>query len=541
VTHRLLTAMIVAAALAAATASPALAARTPPGAAAAPSLKLPMSLPGDASAAAVKADRANWLVGANSNAAARPLAARYRARPLAGGTGFLVPAAKARAFAAALRARGALGYAQANGYKHRFQAVQPDPFDNGWRDRIADPNLAPPPVTPTSPLITLVDAELDPSHPEFQGGNVSTLGGLGVTNLHGTATAAVAAAPKNGVGIVGVWPGARALNVPLPESITCAASAEGISRAIQAGAAVINMSYGSRGLCVPEYYAIEQAVRQGIVPVAAAGNENEDGNPAEFPASLPHVLTVAATDLANRPAGFSNRNAAVDLSAPGVGIVTAVPVGLDEDGTKDGYMALSGTSFSAPMVAAAVAWVRQARPDLTADQVAQVIRLSANDVGRKGWDAQSGFGVLSVGNALAKAPPPADPQEPNDNVEFVNGARPPKAPFVFSGRRKGSLKALIDAFEDPRDVYRIKLRRHSRARVIVKPAFGNPQLQVFSSASRTVAGTSKHRVARSRRSGRRTERVTIRNRGNGTHVFYVVVSVQKGGTLDAGYGMTVRR
>src|SRR4029079_14982969 len=124
-----------------------------------------------------------------------------------------------------------------------------------------------------------------------------------------------------------------------------------------------------------------------------------------------------------------------------------------------------------------------------------------------------------VANALAKTPPPADPLEPNDNAEFVNGTRPPKAPFVFSGKKKASLTALIDAFEDPRDVYQIKLRGHSRAKVIVKPRFGNPQLEIFSSSARTVIGTRRHRVKRSRHSGSKTERVTLRNRGGKSHVF----------------------
>ena len=58
-----------------------------------------------------------------------------------------------------------------------------------------------------------------------------------------------------------------------------------------------------------------------------------------------------------------------------MGIVTAVPVALDDDGTPDGYEALSGTSFSAPMVSAAVAWIRAARPGPQPDQVAQAVRL----------------------------------------------------------------------------------------------------------------------------------------------------------------------
>ena len=85
--------------------------------------------------------------------------------------------------------------------------------------------LVAPAVGPASPLIALVDAQLDASHPEFVGGATSTLPAFAVTNSHGTATASVAAAPVNGRGIVGVWPGARALNVPLPDQITCAQSA----------------------------------------------------------------------------------------------------------------------------------------------------------------------------------------------------------------------------------------------------------------------------------------------------------------------------
>ena len=84
---------------------------------------------------------------------------------------------------------------------------------------------------------------------------------------------------------------------------------------------------------------------KGIIPVAAAGNEFESGNPLEFPASLPHVVTVAATTPDDKSAKFSNANDAVDLSAPGVGILAAVPPALDADGAQDGYQALDGTSF----------------------------------------------------------------------------------------------------------------------------------------------------------------------------------------------------
>jgi subtilisin family serine protease len=210
------------------------------------------------------------------------------------------------------------------------------------------------------------------------------------------------------------------------------------------------------------------------------------------------------------------------------------------DGNQDGYMALDGTSFSAPMVAAAVAWVRAARPDLTWDQVAQVVRISARDLGRKGFDVQTGFGLLDVGAALTRQPPPADPLEPNDDMTFVDGRSfGTRAPVVFDGRNRRRFLALVDVYEDPVDVYRIKVRPHGRVQAIAKPAFGNPVLLGYRGNARSV---NSRRLALSRHSGRRTERITLRNRGRRAKTFYVVVGVQRDArTLDAGYALTLRR
>jgi hypothetical protein len=503
----------------------------------------PMQLPGDASASAIQADSGTWMVGARPSAATRATARKFNAGEIGPGD-FVVQRARARAFAATLRRQGLLTYAQPNALRATKQAVPDDPLSappDAWRAAVADPNIPPPPVSPTSPMIALLDTQLDAAHPEFAGSQTATLGGLPVDNLHGTATAAVAAAPVNGVGIVGVWPGARALNIPLPaERLTCSASAQGIQRAIQARAAVINMSYGSAKLCRAEYNALQLAVRHGIVPVAAAGNEFDAGNPLEFPASLPHVLTIGAVDATLHSSPFSNRNGALDLSAPGESIMTAVPSALDEDGNQDGYERLDGTSFSAPMVSAAVAWIRAARPMLTPDQAAQVVRLGARDIGSKGYDNDTGFGLLDVGSALQKAPPPVDPLEPNDDMTFVNGRSFGKpAPPVFKGRKRVRITALVDAFEDPADVYRVKVRRRSRVRVTAKPSFGNPILAGFRPGAKSLNG---RRTSTSRHSGSHTERITLRNRSRRTRTFYVAVGVQRGGrSLDAGYALTIRR
>jgi subtilisin family serine protease len=501
---------------------------------------MPMQLPGDAVASSVRADPDTWMVGARPDAASAAIARRFGARRVGvAGTGsYVVSRARARDFARALG--HALVYAQPN-VLMRLDSVPDDPLSvppDDWRRLVADPALDPPAVTPQSPLIALVDAAADTTHPEWTGDpNFTTIPGTPVTNLHGTATAAVAAAPANGIGILGVWPGARALNVPLKTvpgtdgEISCDASAEAIGQAVAAGAAVINMSYGSTSECTAEKIQIYYAVARGAIPVAAAGNEFEQGNPLEFPASLPHVVTVAATDANGKSASFSNANDAVDLSAPGVNIETAVPPALDDDGTPDGYQRLSGTSFAAPMVSAGMAWIRQARPTLAPDQVVQAVRLSATDVERSGWDALTGFGVLNVGAALALPAdkiPIHDPLEPNDNLVWVDGrafgGKPAGA--IWAGGHATRLNALLDKEEDPVDVYRIVLGAGRSARISAIPRFGDVQLTVFRSSAVSINDTGG-RAARSNLAGsKKTERVTVVNRGKRAHSYFVEVAPQ---------------
>jgi hypothetical protein len=505
----------------------------------------PMELPGEAVAAsAPPAARGTWIVGARPGPAARALAARFGARHIgpAGTGGYVLSRARARAFARALG--DDLIYAQPDTLRRPHQVAQ-DPLSvppDNWRDWVVDPALVPPPVTPDSPLIALIDAQLELNHSEWPGGNVTALQEFPVTNSHGTATTSVAAAPVNGTGIAGIWPGARALNVPLPTEITCARSADRIRVAIEQRASVINMSYGSQGLCFAEYVALQVAVASGIVPVAAAGNEFAEGNPLEFPASLPHVLTVAAVGPSPEFASsfFSNANAAIDLSAPGENIMTAVPPGLDADGNPDGWERQSGTSFAAPMVAAAVAWVRAARPELTADQANQVVRLSAVDHDGDGWQPDTGFGVLNVGAALERTPPPPDPGEPNDDMVWVDGrafGRPDRV--IFQGRRAQRYTATIDVFEDPADVYRIRLRPRSRVRISADPVrTDDVDLRVYGRKARGLG--SSRPLERSARRGRRTERITLRNRSRRARVYYVSVTVQRNvRDLDAAYALRV--
>ena len=516
----------------------------PAAASAASTPQPPMVLPGDATASSLRAADHTWIVGAQPGAKARAIAERFGARQVGpdGTGGYVIDRGEARAFAAALGDR--LVYAQPDTLAQPLARVPNDPLSAtpyNWRALVADPALTPPPVGPTSPLNAHVDAQLDKTHPELANSNTNTVPQFPVTISHGTATASVAAAPQNGIGIVGVWPNARALNLPLPDEITCSRSANQIEKAIENRAAVINMSYGSRGLCMPEYVAIQFAVARGIVPVAAAGNEFAEGNPLEFPASLPHVLTVAAVGPDLKSSFFSNTSAAIDLAAPGENVMTAVPPALDQDGTQDGYEAQSGTSFAAPMVAGAVAWVRAVRPTLSGDQINQAVRLSANDIGQPGWEPDTGFGLLSVGNALQIPTPPADPGEPNDDIVWVDGrafGKPDR--FFFKDRGRKRLVGLLDTFEDPADVYRIRMRPHSRVKVRAKPA-GNDDVALYAFKKKAKRAVRKRAVKKASHKRRgRTEHFVLRNRTGKRKIFYVALEVQPGARdLDAVYTLRV--
>jgi hypothetical protein len=507
-----------------------------------------VALPGDAAAAGVQADPAGWIVGAQPGRAAARIARAHGARHIAGGA-WRTSRTGARDLAADLRAAGLLRYAEPDRYSTRTQAPAPDPLSasSPWRTRIVDPSLVPPPVTPASPLIALVDSQLDITHPEFKSGNVATTGGQPLTDFHGTATAAVAAAGANGVGNLGVWPGARALNVALPSRILCSDSARQIDAARRAGAAVINMSYGSTQRCTTEADAIQRAVRAGIVPVAASGNEFDQGNPNEFPAMLPHVLTVAALAEDDRPTFFSSESAAVDVSAPGMNVLTAVPArsgkDFDGDGQVDGFASVSGTSFSAPMVSGAVAWIRAARPELTQDQVQNVMRFGARDIGDPEYEPATGYGILSVAGALARPAPPADAAEPNDDVRFVDGRAFGKAakPVFRKDGRTATVSATADVFEDPIDVYRIKVRAGSRAKIRLAPSVGDPDLYVFRGGVRSVGAAP---LARSRKGTGRTDSATVRNRRGWTATYFLAVGFSRDKRprlLNASYSLRVSR
>jgi hypothetical protein len=178
--------------------------------------------------------------------------------------------------------------------------------------------------------------------------------------------------------------------------------AAGILYAIDNGASIINVSLGgpehSQVLCA----AVSAAVSRGKLVVAAAGNF---GQTVYYPAACPGALAVGATDWDDNPAAFTNPGARVDLSAPGVGILSLWP---RPRLPGSGYATRSGTSQAAPHVAAAAALVWARWPQLSADGVKAQLQGSVKDIGLPGRDDESGWGRLDLARAVREPVGPVD-------------------------------------------------------------------------------------------------------------------------------------
>ena len=243
-------------------------------------------------------------------------------------------------------------------------------------------------------------------------------------NFHGTHVAStIAEATNNGEGVAGLAFGSALMPVKVLDADGLGSFfdvAEGVDFATnftQGGAhpvKVINLSLGGDSPSQTLRAAIDRAVQQGIVVVAASGNDNIRG--VSFPASLPNVIGVGAVDARKRKAPYSNFGPELDVVAPGGDIDRDD----DGDGRPDGvlqqtfdpdtafflgrfddfgYFFVVGTSQATPHVAAAAALlVRQGITRPSAVQAA--LEQTAEDLGSPGKDDTFGAGLIRPSVAL---------------------------------------------------------------------------------------------------------------------------------------------
>jgi serine protease len=184
-------------------------------------------------------------------------------------------------------------------------------------------------------LVCVIDSGIYPGHEDFAG---IPIGGTNGPNPdlpwdqdgcgHGTHVAGTIAAANNLFGVVGVAPQSVGLHIVRVFGDSCdwtyaSTLVAALDACSDAHANVVNMSLGGNNPSRTERTAFAEAYAAGILPVAAAGN---GGSPAtSYPAGYASVVSVAAVDNTEALASFSQRNADVELAAPGVGVLSTTP------------------------------------------------------------------------------------------------------------------------------------------------------------------------------------------------------------------------
>ncbi len=255
----------------------------------------------------------------------------------------------------------------------------------------------------TNPVrVAIIDTGIDPNHEDLTSRIVGMIDVFAAPSMrdqqgHGTHTAGIIAAQPNhqmhtrGICQICQIVAIKAINDDgYGSDVTVA---QGIDHAIDAGVVVINLSVGSGNDTPAIRSAIERALAADIVVVAAAGNTTPSSAEHIFPAAYPGVIAVSAVDKSNQIAPFARSGPSTDLVAPGVDIFNTSPFGA-------GYSLEQGTSTAAPQVSATVGLMRAIRPDLSAQQIQEILIAHAVDLGPAGLDDIYGYGLLDVDAAI---------------------------------------------------------------------------------------------------------------------------------------------
>ena len=247
-------------------------------------------------------------------------------------------------------------------------------------------------------IIAVCDTGMDGAHPDLApkvvpGWNVVDHNSdTSPVSPHGTWTAGTAAAlGNNSIGVASPALNCRLMPVRISSRSDGAAlisdMAAGVVWAADHGARVASVSYmgAGSGMMADAGSYIQS---KGGVLVMAAGNTGTYYSVPDSPA----IVVVGATNQIDGLASYSTTGSYVDLSAPGSAILTTAPGGT--------YQAVSGTSFSAPLVAGAIGLMLSVMPNLTPAQIDTILKVTADDLGPAGWDPGYGWGRLNVGRAV---------------------------------------------------------------------------------------------------------------------------------------------
>ena len=270
-------------------------------------------------------------------------------------------------------------------------AVQKMRLPEAWNTTTGDVNV----------IVGIIDTGRDPNHPDLSGQFLPgydyyandpdpwDVGG------HGTMVAGVVGAiGNNGTGVAGTNWKCKILPYRVGDwSLSIWAIVQSLRDATDKGARVINMSFGGFGGWPAMHDALKYAYSKGVVLIAAAGNSYTQ-TPV-YPAAYPEVIGVVATNRSDQKAYFSSYGSWVDVSAPGQEILTTTVGG--------GYKSVNGTSFASPYTAGLASLLLSVNPTLTNEEVREILRSTAVDLGSAGFDNVFGYGRIDAPAAVMAA------------------------------------------------------------------------------------------------------------------------------------------
>jgi subtilisin family serine protease len=215
---------------------------------------------------------------------------------------------------------------------------------------------------------------------------------------HGTHCAGIASATtNNGTGVASIGYSVKIIPVKATGNAdganSVSAGYEGVDYAISAGADIISMSWGGGGSSQTAQNLYNYANTQGILCIAAAGNDNV--NTVFYPAGYTNVMSVASTGNGgsnDQKSSFSNYGTWIDISAPGANIRSTVPTST--------YGMMSGTSMACPLVAGLAGLIHSINPNLTPAQIENCIESTATNINSSN---SSYVGQLGAGRINAQA------------------------------------------------------------------------------------------------------------------------------------------
>lgn len=236
-------------------------------------------------------------------------------------------------------------------------------------------------------------------------------------NGHGTHLAGLVAAKWNSYGIAGVAPNAKIMALKIRPNALTSISSQAIIYAVDAGANIINLSWGSPFESGLLREALAYARTNNVLVCIAAGNSGDTTR--YYPAAFDSSFVVAASNSDGYLTYFTTYGSHIDIAAPGQDILSLRAAGTDlyyedEPGLRiispDSNLLLAdGTSMSSPIVAGAAALLWSYHPEMNVQQIEQLLLMGADDLIDPfnsgdtliGPDSISGYGTLNIDQSFA--------------------------------------------------------------------------------------------------------------------------------------------